>query len=496
MGGDPDLSAGRTLEAFGFVRADNTKEQSVFPYEPRPERKGHYELHLTSDLGHDTACLMLFEGIREIRFDQGRVVGLNKPSPKSQRITVIMEGSHLVEWHLDCRLKPDPTAPPAPTVLSKVSDPLLYENVGAMKPESKPASPTLVPKAPPVPEKSLPVPQTKPVAAKSGDRVIPIAPLVAKGPPSPEPGNELPNSASAIIPEMIIQEILASRIRRNEKQPRKHFAKGKLKKLGNSMLKKTQRQLIEVVRVYGDPNADFELITGERRWRAAGLVGMKKLKAIVHPDGSVPDKKTQHRMCFIADCHREDYSKLEYALGLLEEKENGASVEELCEITGKSNAWVYQLLRINNLVPELKKLLDPELPRSHRLSLSLAYPIATVAPEKQMGIYHQVSKIAGARLQLIEVKRLVREANPDKAPGRVRGPNDYVRNLGWIAPRIAADAITASGFSDKVFDSLVTNTHPDKVKTMTEQIVTAREHLRLLDQMIKDAQKRAKAKKA
>lgn len=286
---------------------------------------------------------------------------------------------------------------------------------------------------------------------------------------------------------MVAVRLPVSRIRRNPDQPRKHFRKYALQELAESMISDGQRQLIEVIRVNDDPKVDYELITGERRWRAAAIGGLTHLNAIVKDPNEVPDKKRQHHLCFVADFHREGYSKLEIALALMKEKENGATIEELRHICGRSDAWVYQHLALNDLVPELKNLLDPSLPRPEQLSFTIGCRLARLPQEQQMQAHRRVSAITGARLQLIEVKRLLAEAVPERPSGRPRKPADYVSSLRVIVPRCAADALTADGFSDKVFGSLVDNTGPQAVAAMLEQIAAAINGLTSLRRKIQEA---------
>ena len=328
------------------------------------------------------------------------------------------------------------------------------------------------------------LPRPAPARIAAGTNQAPATrPLASSKPVLSLPG------AGEVVPPMVTVRIPVSRIRRNPEQPRKYFRKDALQKLAESMKEDGQRQLIEVVRVHDDPNADYELITGERRYRGAIIGGITNLNAIVKNRDEVPDKKKQHRLCFVADFHREGYSKLEISLALMKEMENGATVGELRKICGRSDAWVYQHLALNDLIPELKKLLDPSLPRSQQLSFSIGCRIARIPKERQMEVYRQVTAITGAQLQLIEVNKLVGEIVPDKDLGRPRRPVDYVRNLCWIAPRSAADALTASNFSDRVFSCLVENTDAAALKTMLGQIDVAIRGFKSLKVKIERAQK-------
>jgi ParB family chromosome partitioning protein len=273
----------------------------------------------------------------------------------------------------------------------------------------------------------------------------------------------------------------------------------KLKSLARSLKKHGQRQPVEVIRVYGDPNADYELVIGERRWRAAtldGLEGVTHLNAILRDKKDIPDKKTQRRVCLVADHHHEKYSKLETALAILEEKNGGATPEELRDIFGHNDSWICMHLALNDLVPELKRRLDPNLPRGEQLSVSIGYRLARFPKDQQMEAFRQITSLDGARLQLFKANELLAELVPGNPSGRgrPRKPADYIRNLRLIVPRATADALTASAYPDKAFDSLIDNASDETVQTMHSQIVAAINRLSSLQAKIKAAQKRRQKK--
>lgn len=297
---------------------------------------------------------------------------------------------------------------------------------------------------------------------------------------SPANKDNLPGAVD-IAPPLVAVRIPVARIRPNPEQPRKRFRRHTLLELGKSLKEDGQQTPIEVVHVVGDPEADYELIAGERRLRAAQMIGLEFLDAIVKSRKEVPNRDVQHHRCFVADFHREGYSPLETAKALLREKEAGKTVEQLCRICGRSTAWVYQHLVLTELVPELRTLLDQSLPKSKQLSFSVARLLARLPKDKQGGVFQQVSAVKGARLQLIEVKRLVAEIVPSSVTrrGRPRKPSDSVERLGVIIPRMTADALTAVHFSEAVFQSLIT-TKPGDADTYLRQIGEVLEELRKL----------------
>lgn len=296
-----------------------------------------------------------------------------------------------------------------------------------------------------------------------------------------------------IVPSAVdgdrIVDIPVDRIRPNPEQPRKEFRKSGLVALGESLRQDGQQVPIQVIAVVNDPNADFELVMGERRWRASKLVGLTTLRAIVLSKDMVPDRDRQHRRCLIMDFNHEGYNPLETALALLRELERGASVEELGKICGKSVAWVYQHLALKELGDEFRQMLL--LPKDRRMSFTIACRLARFPKEKQKEVWNQVSKKTGPRLQLLEIKRLGASEGRPGAKGRPRRPSDYAENLSVrIIPRVTADTETARCYGDDAFDCLVEHTPAETLEVLKGNLETAAQGISDLRRKIEEALKR------
>lgn len=307
-------------------------------------------------------------------------------------------------------------------------------------------------------------------------------------PIKPESVGEVPTPATTINDQILTQaaevslsaelmQIQVSRIRRNSEQPRKKFNASDLLVLGLSMKDSGQTDRIEVIRVTGDPDADFELVKGERRWRAASLVGITVLNAIVLSKAQIPDKNVQHSVCLISDLHHSKYSDVEIAFALARERANGnKTLQQLATMCKKkSTTWVAQHLAITNLHPDLLKLLNPDLPRKEQMSFSIAWRLARLIPVEQIKVYEQVSKIKGAALQVIETDKLVAKLRPGE--GRKKDPADLYRNLGSIVPRILADTSTAEGYPGEVFLSLVQHRPAEEIQLMVDRLEQAKQYI-------------------
>jgi ParB family chromosome partitioning protein len=299
-----------------------------------------------------------------------------------------------------------------------------------------------------------------------------------KSPPNPMPVGEgggtgdIPDTAKQLdlIPADTIVSIPVDRIRPNPEQPRKEFKASGIRALAESLRQDGQMVPIQVIRIVGDPQADYELVMGERRWRAAKMAGIGHLRAIVRRD--VPDKKRQHRICLIMDFNHAGYNPLETALALQKEKEGGLSVEELGKLCGKSLAWVYQHLALNELRDEFREMLLK--PKSERMPFGVACRLAKFPKDKQPEVWGKVSKQGGTRLQLLEIKKLAEEEGRSGPRGRPRKPADNAKNLrNFLIPRLAGDAKTASGYSDSSFASLVQYTDAERLAILARNLELA-----------------------
>lgn len=157
-------------------------------------------------------------------------------------------------------------------------------------------------------------------------------------------------------------EIPIDLIRRRPNQPRKHFDQEKLRELGDSMLATGQAQPC-VVRELTDSASyeKYELIAGERRWRAAGLAGIPTVDCVVRD--YTPAERAA--VAIAENVQREELAPLEVAQSYrdwLEEfgtEGSEASQAELGRIIGLSRAEVCNRLRLLDLPSRVKDLMNP-----------------------------------------------------------------------------------------------------------------------------------------
>lgn len=158
-------------------------------------------------------------------------------------------------------------------------------------------------------------------------------------------------------------------IKPNESQPRKVFKEDALEDLAASI---RENGVIQPVLVRPAAKG-YELVAGERRWRAARLAGLKQIPAIIRD----LDEKTNALYALIENVQREDLNAIEEAQGISEIIEKyGLTQEETAKVVGKSRPYVSNALRLLKLPKEVKELVE-----SGALSMGHARAVAGLEGE-------------------------------------------------------------------------------------------------------------------
>jgi ParB family chromosome partitioning protein len=172
-------------------------------------------------------------------------------------------------------------------------------------------------------------------------------------------------SAEGEGPEL--REVAVELVQPNPDQPRKRFDEDALQALADSV---RERGVLQPVLVRPRPGGTFELVAGERRWRAAGLAGLQTLPALVQRR----DDAQSLEVALIENMAREDLNPIEAAravAALVEEL--GLTREDVGRRIGRSRVAVSNLLRLLDLPDEALALVeDGSLTEGHGRALLLA----------------------------------------------------------------------------------------------------------------------------
>ena len=140
----------------------------------------------------------------------------------------------------------------------------------------------------------------------------------------------------------VVQTLKITEVEPNRNQPRKQFDEEALEELANSI---KQYGLIQPI-VVTKKDGYYQIVAGERRWRASKKAGLSTIQAIVRED----DEKKNKEIALIENIQREDLNAVEKALGiklLMDEYE--LTQAQVAEVIGKSRSGVANTLRILNL---------------------------------------------------------------------------------------------------------------------------------------------------
>ncbi|HHF0509146.1 MULTISPECIES: ParB/RepB/Spo0J family partition protein [Vibrio] len=164
-------------------------------------------------------------------------------------------------------------------------------------------------------------------------------------------------------------------------QPRKDMAPEALKELAASI---QSQGIIQPIVVRQVESGQFEIIAGERRWRAARQAGLKRVPCLV--------KKVEDRaaiaMALIENIQREDLNVIEEAQALERlQDEFTLTHQQVAEVIGKSRTTVSNLLRLNQLESDVKSLVADKL-----LEMGHARALLALQGEKQVEVAQQVAK--------------------------------------------------------------------------------------------------------
>jgi ParB family chromosome partitioning protein len=163
--------------------------------------------------------------------------------------------------------------------------------------------------------------------------------------PIPMTGGQAPARVSAdrLVP---IEHVV-----RNPRNPRRSFDEAELQELASSI---RQHGIVQPVVVRTKPGGQFEIIAGERRWRAAQLAGFAEIPVIVRD----VDDRTALELAIVENVQRSDLNPLEEALGYEQLiAEHGYTQNDLGEIIGKSRSHVANSLRLLKLPDEVRTML-------------------------------------------------------------------------------------------------------------------------------------------
>jgi ParB family chromosome partitioning protein len=219
-----------------------------------------------------------------------------------------------------------------------------------------------------------------------------------------------------------IREVPVDRILPNPAQPRLSYEEESLAELADSIRQHGVLQPI-LVRPVGH---SYELVAGERRWRASRLAGRESIPAIVVEF----DEETALEVSIIENLQREDVTPLEEAAMFRKMTELGFSVRQLATKIGKDKGYVENRLRLADAPPEIRDLVSVR-----KDTLSHAYELMRIPDERTRR--RLARKVADGELTLARLRAITGSATPRLAGVKV--PRRARTRAGAVAAAKVAD---------------------------------------------------------
>lgn len=199
-----------------------------------------------------------------------------------------------------------------------------------------------------------------------------------------------------------LKQINVHLLKRGEYQPRRFINEQDLQELAASIEKHGVMQPI-VIRPIDDELHPYEIIAGERRWRAAQLAGLTEVPAIVR---DLPDQ-VAIALALIENIQRQDLNPIDQAMALQRfHDEFGLSHQEIADTVGKARTTVSNLLRLLSLAEPVKDFMQQDL-----LDMGHARAILTLKPKDQLRIAEIVIEKS---LSVRQTEQFVRDLNAPK----------------------------------------------------------------------------------
>lgn len=223
-----------------------------------------------------------------------------------------------------------------------------------------------------------------------------------------------------------LKEIAVAAIGPNPYQPRRDFDEAQLKELADSI---EASGLLQPVVVRPRPNGRYELIAGERRWRAVQRLGWAKVPAVVKD----VDDRALLTLALIENLQRDDLSPLDAALGYQRlMHEFSMQQQEVARLVGKDRSTVSNTLRLLRLPEEVQGLLQQKkLSEGHaRALLALHDPkeiskLARQCAAEEWSVRDLEARVRGEQLHGAPViRKTIRRPRPE-----VRNPSADVRQV-------------------------------------------------------------------
>lgn len=219
---------------------------------------------------------------------------------------------------------------------------------------------------------------------------------------------------SSTISEILIQDIEA-----NPNQPRREFDAEALQELAKSI---QEIGIVQPITLRQMENGKYQIIAGERRWRASQIAGLTQIPAYIR---TIKDENVME-MALVENIQREDLNAIEIALAYEHLMESsGMTQEKVSERVGKSRAAVANYVRLLKLPAQVQMALqNKEIDMGHARAL-----LSLDSPSLQIKLFKDIVKNSYSVRKVEEIVKKFKEGDDiqrsDKKPSGKRLPEEF-----------------------------------------------------------------------
>lgn len=217
------------------------------------------------------------------------------------------------------------------------------------------------------------------------------------------------NSVEEFGEEKNVVTLKLSDIEPNKHQPRQYFDDEALYELSESI---KEHGVLQPLIVRPMPDGSYQLVAGERRWRASRLAGITQVPVIVR---ALTDSEVAV-IALIENLQREDLNPIEEAEGISRlMQEHGFTQEQAAQKLGKSRSALTNTLRLMNLPEKVRSLVSDDF-------LSAGHARALLSLEDKVLIEETAEEVITRKLSVRETEKLVKQLNSykEKQPVKVK----------------------------------------------------------------------------
>lgn len=292
-----------------------------------------------------------------------------------------------------------------------------------------------------------------------------------------------------------IVHIPLNQVRPFANQPRKDFDQKALQELADAIGEVGQQLSALVVKLPKGHEHKYELVDGERRWRACRIAKIETLKCEIV---ETADEADQYRRSLASNFGKADHTPLEISEAIKVLREDGMTLKQIANLFGKSEPWVQNYQKLQELSEPVAKLLSHPN-KAQRLRVSHAFAIAQLPKGKQLEVAREC--IDGA-MTPYQVYQRVRNKKVELgiAKPEDRDSHDDWRVLFGFFNRTSGDLKTLMEWDEKWLQRVLDGRSADQlerldhlVENMSGEFMAHAEFVQLLIQRSRNKRRRETA---